>query len=72
MSIVRDVLKELLGMFVGDTRLAIATCFLVAAVGALTLGLRVDPWVAGGVLVVGCLAILAETASHDAKGGDAR
>jgi hypothetical protein len=67
MSIVLDVARELLAMFVADARLTIANLCLVAAVGVLALGLRVEPFLAGGVLLLGCLGILVWTVSHEAR-----
>ena len=68
MSIIRDLYHELLGMFVADGRLALATLFLVAVVAALVDVVRVGPFVAGGILLFGCLAILVEAASREASG----
>ena len=67
MSIIGDVFKELLGMFLADARLTLATLCLVAIIGGLVSGLRVDPLIAGGVLLLGCLAILVEAATREAR-----
>jgi hypothetical protein len=67
MSIIGDVFKELFAMFLADARLTFATLFLVAIVGALVDGLQVAPLLAGSVLVLGALAIVVGTASHEAK-----
>jgi uncharacterized membrane protein len=67
MNIAADVFKELLGMFLADARLAVAILLLVAIVGALV-AVRVEPFLAGGVLLVGCLSILAGTVSREARG----
>ena len=69
MSIIGDVSKELLGMFLADARLTIATLFLVAIVAGLIVAVR-DPLFAGGVLIVGCLAIVAEAACREARQRD--
>ena len=65
MSIVTDVCKELLGMFVADGRLTMATLLLVAIVAGLVVAVQ-EPLLAGGVLLVGCLAILIEVAHREA------
>ena len=68
MSIVGDVFKELLGMFLTDARLTTLILLLVAIVGGLVAALPVEPFLAGGVLLFGCLAILVEAACRGAKG----
>jgi len=67
MTTIGEVLKELVGMFLADARLTLATLFLVAVVAALVGVWRVGPLVGGGILVVGCLAILVEAASREAR-----
>jgi hypothetical protein len=66
MSIVGDVFKELLGMFVADARLTAAILFLVAGVAGLVVAWRIGPLVAGGVLLFGSLAILVEAVRREA------
>jgi hypothetical protein len=67
MMIVSDVLKELLGMFLADARLSLAVLFLVAIVAGLVVALHAGMLLAGGVLLFGCLAILVESASREAR-----
>jgi hypothetical protein len=67
MMILGDVCKELLGMFVADAKLTLATLVLVAIVGGLIIALAVEPLVGGAALLFGCLAILVETANREAK-----
>jgi hypothetical protein len=67
MNILRDVLNALRNMFVADGRLALGITALIAVVATLAGVLRVMPWVAGAVLLVGCVAILIETAVHRAR-----
>jgi hypothetical protein len=67
MSILGNVFKELLGMFLADARLTLATLCLVAIIGGLVSGFGVGPFIAGGILLVGCLAILIEAASREAR-----
>jgi len=66
MSIIGDVCQELLGMFLADARLTIATLSLVAMVAGLVVAVR-DPLLAGGVLLFGCLAIVVEAARREAR-----
>ncbi len=67
MSIIGDVAKELLGMFLADARLTTAILLLVAGLGGLIFVVQIEPLVAGGVLLVGCLAILVEAALREAR-----
>ena len=67
MSIISDVAKELLGMFLTDAGLTTATLILVAAVAALVLWLRIDPMLGGGLLLLGSLLIVAEAAVREAR-----
>jgi hypothetical protein len=67
MSILRDVAKELLGMFLADARLTTATLVLVALVSALVLAVKIEPLWGGFLLFLGCLAILVSAASREAK-----
>jgi hypothetical protein len=61
MEILKEVILELFGMFVADARLSAAILALVAIVAALIGGAHVDPLVAGGVLLAGCLALVLES-----------
>jgi hypothetical protein len=67
MNIITDVGKELLGMFVADARLTAAILVLVAIVAGLVTALHAEPLLGGCVLLLGCLAILAEAAIREAK-----
>jgi hypothetical protein len=67
MSLVGEVLKELLGMFLADAGLTTATLILVAVVAGLVLGLRVDPMAGGALLILGSLLILIEAAIREAR-----
>ncbi|NDV87407.1 hypothetical protein GTW51_11925 [Aurantimonas aggregata] len=58
MTILRDVLAELFGMFVGDARLTAAVLLVVAIAAALIDLGDVPPLIGGGVLLVGCLVVL--------------
>jgi hypothetical protein len=68
MSIIVEVAKELLGMFLADARLTTATLVvLVAIVAGLVVAMRVEPLQGGCVLLLGCLAILVEAAVREAR-----
>ena len=67
MNLIADVARELLGMFLADARLTLATLALVALVAALVVVLGAAPLLGGGVLLLGCLAILVEAAVREAR-----
>ena len=54
-------------MFLADARLTLATLLLVAIVAGLVGALHAGPFVGGGILLFGCLAILVEAASREAR-----
>ena len=58
MTILRDVLAELLGMFVSDARLTAAVLALVAVAAVLERTLAGAPLIGGAVLLAGCLGLL--------------
>lgn len=67
MTIIKEVLAEFVGMFLGDARLAAAVIALVAATAALV-NVAPSGRIAGGaVLLGGCLVILIESVRHGAK-----
>ena len=53
--------KELLGMFVGDNRLALYVLAVVALAAALAFGLGAGGAWTGAVLTLGCVGVLAES-----------
>lgn len=67
MIILRDVLTELFGMFVGDARLTAAVLVVVAATAALIEVGDLSPLIGGGVLLVGCLAVLMDAVLRAAR-----
>ncbi|MEQ9334563.1 hypothetical protein [Thalassobaculum sp.] len=67
MSLLKDVLAELLGMFLADLRLSIAVLLLVGLVALLVDRAVVDPLVGGGMLLAGCLTILATVTAAAAR-----
>jgi hypothetical protein len=68
MSLIKSILMELLSLFVVDGALALHVLILVLAVAALVEGLGVAPLIGGGLLIVGCLAILAFSLRRKARG----
>ncbi len=66
MTLLRDILKELVGMFLADAWLAGGILALVAIVATLIRSQTVEPLVGGGALLVGCLAILLAATRHEA------
>ena len=58
MNLVRDVVGELISMFLGDARLSAGVVAVVALSALLIDVLGVEPLIGGAVLVVGCLAVL--------------
>ena len=67
MTIVRLVLKELVGMFVDDGNLALLALILVALVTAAVKLLGLPPLAGGCLLLVGCLAILWQSVRRAAR-----
>ncbi len=67
MEIIRDVLAELLSMFVTDARLTIVTLLLIVVVAGLVSVLHVAAIVAGLVLLLGCCAIIIEATFREMK-----
>jgi len=58
MTILKEVLAELIGMFIGDARLSVAILAVVAAVALLIEIGHIEPLIGGGVLLIGCLLVL--------------
>jgi hypothetical protein len=67
MSILIEVAKELLSMFLADARLTITTLILVALIAVLVVVMRIEPMFGGGLLLAGCLAILVEAVAREAR-----
>lgn len=68
MNAVRLVFKELVGMFVDDGSLALLALVLVALITAAVKLVALPPLAGGFLLLVGCLAILVESARRAARG----
>lgn len=67
MTLLREVLATLAGMFAGNIRLSLAVLIVTAAAAALAELTDADPLLAGGVLAVGCPAIVIEGARRAAR-----
>lgn len=67
MSILLDVAKELVGMFVADLRLACGVLFLVALVALAVDYLEIAPIVGGALLTGGSLFIVIEATIRKAR-----
>ena len=70
MNIVRLATKELIGMFVDDGNLALLALLLVAAITAAVKFLALPPLFGGVLLLIGCLAILAQSVRRATRGTD--
>ena len=66
-EILKDVLAELLSMFITDARLTVATLLLVSAVATSITGFHVNVLAGGAVLLIGCIAIVVEAAFRETK-----
>jgi hypothetical protein len=64
MTLLRDVIKELTGMFVADIRLSASVLALIAGVAYLKA--FIGP-AAGGALFIGCIVILAAATAWGAR-----
>jgi hypothetical protein len=58
MSLLKEVMAELIGMFFGDARMTLAVLLIVAAAGGLVTLTGIDPLVGGAVLALGCPTLL--------------
>jgi uncharacterized membrane protein YgdD (TMEM256/DUF423 family) len=67
MTIVRLVVKELVGMFIDDGNLALLALILIAAVTAAVKLLAMPALFGGVLLLVGCIAILIESVRRAAR-----
>lgn len=67
MSILKDVLAELLKMFVSDARLTAAILAVVAVTAALNRATSLSSLVGGGFLLVGCIAVLVTVVRIEAR-----
>lgn len=67
MNLLKDVIAELIGMFVGDARLSAAVLVVVALAAAIVRFAGVDPLYGGGVLLAGCLLVVVEGVRRGAR-----
>ena len=67
MEILKEVVAELVKMFVADARLSVAVLVLVGGVALLLDVGHTTPLVGGAVLLAGCLAILAGVTAATAR-----
>ena len=67
MNVLRAITTELLGLFVDDGSLALGILSVVGCAAALALAAHAPAFVSGGVLLAGCLAVLAENLRRAAK-----
>jgi hypothetical protein len=65
MSVLRDVLEELLSMFMGDARLSIGILAVVAV--AALLAYVGQPWFAGAALLLGSLGLVVASVLEAAR-----
>jgi hypothetical protein len=67
MTMLKDVVAELIGMFVAEKRLTIAVLGVVTAAGCLVNFTDLDPLVGGAVVLLGCLILLIESVWRSAR-----
>ena len=69
MTVLKDVVAELIGMFLAEKRLTIAVLTVVTMAGCLIDFTDLDPLVGGTVVLFGCLTLLIESVCRSAKAG---
>jgi hypothetical protein len=67
MSILGEVMKDLIGMFIADARLSAAILALVAAVAGLLHWAVIGHGAAGVILLAGCLALVVASVVRAAR-----
>ena len=67
MTMLKEIIAEVIGMFMGDARLTLAILAIVAGAAALIKLAGVDPLGAGSLLLVGCLGLLIENVHRSAR-----
>jgi hypothetical protein len=67
MTVLKEVVAELVGMFVGERRLTIAVLAVVTVAGCLANFTHLDPLVGGTMMLLGCLILLIESVWRSAK-----
>ena len=69
MTVLNEVLAELISMFVAEKRLTIAVLTVVTLAGCLVDLTDLDPLVGGTVVLFGCLTLLIESVYRSARAG---
>jgi hypothetical protein len=69
MTVLKEVVAELVGMFVAEKRLTLAVLAVVAMAGCLVDFTGLDPLVGGIVVLFGCLILLIESVCRSARAG---
>jgi hypothetical protein len=69
MTMLRDIVAELIGMFVGEKRLTVAVLAIVAVAGSLVDFTDLNSLVGGAFLLFGCLVLLIESVCRSARAG---
>ena len=69
MTVLKEVVAELIGMFAGEKRLTIAALTVVTISGCLVDFTDLDPLVGGTVVLFGCLILLVESVCRSARAG---
>ena len=67
MTVLKEVVAELISMFVGEKRLTIAVLGVVTVAGCLANFTDLDPLVGGTMMLLGCLILLIESVWRSAK-----
>jgi hypothetical protein len=67
MTVLKEVVAELIGMFVGERRLTIAVLAVVTVAWCLANFTDLDPLVGGTMMLLGCLILLIESVWRAAK-----
>jgi hypothetical protein len=67
MNVIRQIIKEFIGLFIDDGSLALFSLLLVAAAVALVKFTAAPPLVSGLLVFAGCLAILTESVHRAAR-----
>lgn len=69
MIVFKEVVAELIGMFVAERRLTIAVLIVVTMAGCLVDFTDLDPLVGGTVVLFGCLILLIASVCRSARAG---
>jgi hypothetical protein len=69
MTMLKDIVAELIGMFVGEKRLTVAVLAIVVTAGSLVDFTDLNPLVGGAFLLFGCLVLLIESVCRSARAG---